>query len=73
VHHAIGARHLARQRHHRDGEGDAGIGFAVDEEMADHRAHHRADGAADKKAGGGTTDFTPDRHLTYAALTARGL
>ena len=49
--HAVGLGHLAGQRDHRDGEGDAGIALVVEEEMPGHGADQRAHGAADQEAG----------------------
>ena len=40
---------FSRQRDHRDGEGHAGIAFAVEDEMAGDGADQRAHGAADQK------------------------
>ena len=49
--HAVGLGHFSGQRDHRDGEDHAGIGFAVENEMAGHRAHQRADGPPTSKPG----------------------
>ena len=45
---AIGLGHFAGQRDDGDGEGDARIAVAVQEEMAGDRAHQSAHGAGDK-------------------------
>ncbi len=62
AHHAVGLGHLAGQRDHRDGEGDAGIGILIDQEMTGHRPDQRPDGTADQKAGTRAADLSPNRH-----------